>query len=225
MHAVARLDLAGRNLSDYMMKILTERFSFTCGSTEREIACDIKEKLTYIALDFDAEMKAAEALPSSTVDKLYELPDGTIITVGNERFRCPEVLFQPSLVGMEANGIHELVHRCIMNCSADIRSDLCANIVLSGGTTMFQGISERMNKELTAHIAKSSPTSRMKVGVVAPPMRKFSTWIGGSLIASMSSFEAMWITKAEYKATGPSVVTTKCVRHIIDEQTYKPEPG
>merc|ERR1719207_115888 len=82
-HAILRLDLAGRDLTEYMMKI----------PAEREIVRDVKEKLSYVALDFDTEMKAATE--SSDKEKTYELPDGNIITVGSERFRCPEVLFQP----------------------------------------------------------------------------------------------------------------------------------
>merc|ERR1711948_192163 len=107
----------------------------------------------------------------------YELPDGNIITVGSERFRCPEVLFQPSFVGKEASGIHDTTFQSIMKCDVDIRKDLYANVVLSGGTTMFQGIGERMTKELTA-LAPST----MKIKVVAPPERKYSVWIGGSIL-------------------------------------------
>jgi actin-related protein len=131
---------------------------------------------------------------STQNNKQYELPDGQVITIGNQRFRCPEALFKPMLIGKEMPGFHEITYQSILKCDVDIRKDLYSNIVMSGGTTMFPSIPERLSKEVTA-LAPST----MKVKVVAPQERKFLVWIGGSILSSLSTFQTMWITKAEYQ--------------------------
>jgi actin, other eukaryote len=135
-------------------------------------------------------------------------------------------LFQPSVLGQEAAGIHETTFNSIMKCDVDIRKDLYGNIVMvplslsasntkSGGTTMFPGIADRMQKEITA-LAPSSmkvhphTTALTQVKIVAPPERKYSVWIGGSILASLSTFQQMWISKQEYDESGPSIVYRKC---------------
>jgi len=201
-HAVDRINLAGRDLTTFLMKIMGERGSAMKTTAEREIARDIKEKCCYIAEDFEAEMEKASS--SSDCGITYEMPDGQIISLVDERFRCPEALFKPSLLGLEARGIHQMLWDCIQKCEVDVRRPMAANIVLSGGTTLFRGFGHRMRSELT----KLAPPS-VRINILVPEDRKYSVFIGGSMISDLDGFLQLCLSKQEYTEYGPTVVHRK----------------
>lgn len=204
-HATQRMNLAGRDLTKYMMRILMERgYSFTT-SAETEIIRDIKEKLSYVALDFDRELRESET--SDKCEELYMLPDGQSIRVANERFRCPEVLFNPSMLGMDIVGIHESIYNCVRKCDVDIRKDLLENILLSGGSTLLPGLGERLHKEIATLV---NPRDPGRVRVISPDDRKHAVWSGSAVLAGLSTFPQMCISVQEYDEMGPEIVHRKC---------------
>jgi len=146
----------------------------------------------------------------------FKLPDGQEIKIGAELFRCPEPLFNPTLVGLgEEEGIHQLAHQSIQNCSLSMRKDMYNNIVLSGGSTMFKNFDERFRKEIKAISPKNSkikivPPLRKQAAKVASPTRQHLTWYGGSMLGSLSLFKELCISIDEYHENGPGIVHRKC---------------
>jgi len=205
-HAVQRLDLAGRDLSDYMVKILTERGVSMVSSAEKEIVRHMKETACYVLTkeDLDTAVQNSQQQPTD-YELLHTLPDGNTVNLVAERFRVPEVLFNPMLCGRELMGIHQATFKCVQACDVDLRRDLFKNIVLSGGTTMFEGIKERLEQEVRALAPQ-----KIDVKVQASPHRRYIVWMGASIVAQLSTFESMMISKAEYDETGAGIVHRKC---------------
>ena len=159
----------------------------------------IKETMCVVAQDFDAEMKTAQE--QQTMERKYILPGEKPLILKEERIRCPELLFQPILANREIDGIHKKTFDSIMKCENDIKKDLFKNIVLAGGCTMFNGMRERMKKEIQA-----LAPSPMGPEVEAPADRKYSCWLGGAILSLIEKFEPMWITKQQYDENGGSAI-------------------
>ncbi|MCK5184150.1 MAG: actin, cytoplasmic 2, partial [Candidatus Heimdallarchaeota archaeon] len=198
-HAIDRIDLAGRDITNYFRRLLRQKGYSLTSSAELEIVRDIKEKLCYVALDPEKELQLAEKV--SGMEKTYQMPDGNVLTIGTERFLAPEVFFQPQQIGREAQALDDAIFQAINKCDVDLRRELYQNIVLSGGSTMFSGLKERLHKELTEQVPEG-----IEVKIIAPPERRYSVWIGGSILSSLKTFQKMWVTKKEYKDLGPSAV-------------------
>ncbi|XP_058012570.1 actin-87E-like [Ahaetulla prasina] len=200
-HALFRMELGGEDLTDFLLQALNER-GYRIKAEEREMVEDIKERLCYVAPDIVKEI--ATATPSS-LEKQYELPDGQVITIDTERFKCPEGLFQPRYLNKECCGVHETVWHAVMQCDRDLRGTMFKNVVVAGGTSMFPGFAERLQTELVPLVP-----SKAEVKVIAPPNRTCSAWVGGSLLASLPHFQQMCISKEEYEEFGPALVRRKC---------------
>ena len=165
----------------------------------------LKEKLCYVSMDAKQELKKMGSRSAAE----FELPDGSKISVGPERFQCTEVLFQPSLLDHQTPGLPSLIHQSITASDPKLSSELHSRIVLSGGNTMFRGYKERMLKEITS-LSPLPSKKKSVINVVAQEDRSLCSWIGGSILASLSSFKDMWVTNKEYQEFGPAIVHRKC---------------
>lgn len=103
------------------------------------------------------------------------------------------------------DGLHRHIYQSVLKCDVDHRKELYHNVILAGGNTMFEGLSERLWFEL-----KNLVPSQTKLKVISPPDRKFSAWIGGAILSALSTFQTMWITKQEYDESGPAIIHRKC---------------
>ncbi|XP_071479948.1 alpha-centractin [Diadema setosum] len=197
-HSIMRVDLAGRDVTRYLRLLLRKEGYDFHTSAELEIVKRIKERSCYLSPNPQKD-------ESSETDKTtYTLPDGSHLEVGHAKFRAAELLFRPDLIGEECEGLHEVLTFAIDKSDLDLRRTLFSNIVLSGGSTLFKGFGDRLLSE----VKKLAPKD-VKIRISAPQERLYSTWIGGSILASLDTFKKMWISKKEYDDEGVRAVHRK----------------
>ena len=210
-HLTRRLDIAGRDITRYLIKLLLLRGYAFNQTADFETVRMMKEKLCYVGYDIAAEQKLAQE--TTFLVEQYTLPDGRVIKLGGERFEASEALFQPHLINVEGQGIAELVFNAIQSGDMDMRPELYRHIVLSGGSTMYPGLPSRLEREIKQlyleRVLKGDTDrlSKFKIRIEDPPRRKDMVFIGGAVLADvMKDREDFWMSKAEYQEKGLSVL-------------------
>ncbi|XP_078071443.1 actin-like protein 7B [Mustelus asterias] len=198
-HITATLDYGGSDLTKYLLKLINHNGHKICAS-EYHLVEQIKQEYCYTAIDFDCEMRSE----TKECTAHYELPDGKIIVVGKERIKCPEALFNPSLLGSREPGLHTVALNIINKCDPSLLEEMYKNILLCGGSTMFSGFRVRFQKELRKLVQDMNPQ------VQAIPERRYSVWYGGSILSCLKSFQQLWVSKRDYDERGPFAIYRKC---------------
>ncbi|XP_029589824.1 uncharacterized protein LOC115174932 isoform X1 [Salmo trutta] len=203
-HAVQRCTLAGHDVTMHLKKLLQEQGFCMRTSAEMEIVREMKEKCCRVSQDYESELTCGG---SASSEMYYTMPDGQVVHLSTERFRAPEILFKPELIGRDHYGMHESIFKSILSSDIDLRRSFLGNIVLSGGNTLLAGLPERLQSEIRTMV----PTDlRECVRVTSPKDRDFSVWSGGAVLANLSSFASAWISQEEYEEYGPQIVFRKC---------------
>ena len=209
LQSVKRHDFGGKDLTRYLQHLLHERgYSFTT-SSELEMVREIKEQLCSVTPHKNSQINSQQ---NSGGEKKFKLPDGTFVSVGQERHDCPEVLFTPDgIFNTTGESITKMVQNSVEACDYSTRRDIYCNILLCGGSTFFPGLGERLQAELVETGPWGEQTS-VRVRVIETPERNYHVWIGGSIQASLTSFAASWVTKQEYEEYGPQsqILLSKC---------------
>ena len=196
-HTIQRLDLGGRHLNDYLNRILFDKgYEFTT-PLELELISEIKEKLCVLKAD-------AKYKPREVDYKMHNLPDDSVVRLSVERYDIPEAIFNPAKIGLEQDGLHEIVFKSILKTNSDIRKDMFSNIILAGGNTLFENFQVRMKKEIMDLAPVKTP-----LDVVDTKERLYSSWIGGSVIGNMDTFQFLCISRKEYEEVGSKIVHDK----------------
>jgi len=211
---IKRLNVAGRHITRYLIKLLQVRGYAFNRSADFETVRQIKEKFCYVGYDLEVESRLA--LETTVLMQEYTLPDGRVIKLGRERYEASEVLFKPGLIDVEGPGMHEMLFGMIQEADVDLRSSFYKHIVLSGGSTMYPGLPSRLEKEMRrlylSEVLKGDKTrfAKFKLRIEDPPRRKHMVFLGGSVLADIMKDRAeFWISQKEWKEHGPNIIGKK----------------
>lgn len=210
-HHSKRLNIAGRDITKYLISLLLRRGYSLNKTTDFEIAREIKEKLCYVG--YDIEMERLLSRETTALVEVYTLPDGRIIKMDTERYQAPEILFSPYLIDVDSPGLAEQLFQSINSTDVDIRPGLYRHIILSGGTSMYPGFPSRLEKEIKdLYVNKvlkgdTSRLAKMRIKVEDPPRRKHMAFVGGAVLASiMKDRKDFWIFKKDWEEHGASIL-------------------
>ncbi|EFJ41468.1 actin-related protein Arp2 [Volvox carteri f. nagariensis] len=213
-HQTKRLNVAGRHVTSHLLELLQRRGYALSHTSDLDTVRDIKERLAYVAFDYQKELKLARE--TTQLMRSYTLPDGRVIRLGPERFMAPEAMFNPRLLDVEAPGIAEMAFNAIQDAPIDNRRALYEHIVVSGGSTMYPGMSTRMDKEIRTlyveRVLKGDRTRlrKLKLHIADPPNRKYMVFLGGAVLADiMKDHTDFWITREQYQED-PGNALKKC---------------
>jgi len=211
---IKRLNVAGRHMTRYLIKLLQVRGYAFNRSADFETVRQIKEQFCYVGHDLEVESRLA--LETTVLMQSYTLPDGRVIKLGRERYEAAEVLFKPSLIDVEGDGIADMLFNMIQDADIDLRQAFYKHIVLSGGSTMYPGLPSRLEKEMKRlYLEKvlkndKKKLSKFKLRIEDPPRRKHMVFLGGSVLADIMKDRAeFWISKKEWEEHGANIIAKK----------------
>lgn len=223
---IERLNIAGRDITEYLIRLLQKKGYAFNSSADFETIREIKEKFCFVSNDIQADRELEK---NTTIFNTYhKLPDGQRIHISNEKYEAPEILFNPYLIGRDVEGIPEMVYKSIKNCPIDTRVGLYNCILLSGGSTLFPGFTSRLENEMKKvyqdHCLKDTEdkTIKIKINVLDNPNRRYSVFVGGAVVGNYYNTpdsEDYWITRSEWLEAGDNyeeVLKKKCQSYFQD---------
>jgi len=230
-HSIERMDIAGRHITEYLVRLLQKKGYAFNSSADFDFVRELKEKYCFVSNDIEADRKLERE--TSFYNSYHLLPDETRIRISDEKFEAPEILFNPSLIGKEYDGIPYMMMKSINRCPIDCRKGLYSGIVLSGANTLFPGFASRIENEIkklykeTALKLAKEKKIKININVIDSPKRKYSVFIGASIIANHYNSEGnedYWITRDEWLEcedtgdyTKENLIKNKCQSYLKDK--------